>query len=150
MKIPFSAGLLIIATLGAVAAGDAVAGEPREKKCDDRDLRGAYGIQMQGTRPSGPGGPIESVIGVVVRYYDGNGGITQIDNIKGAISGIVPDRFGSGTYHVDEDCSFVTEFQPAPGIFIREAGVIVDHGNEVRTITSAPLPIMVTSVGKKM
>lgn len=125
-------------------------GDGRGKLCSEATLKGDYGGQMQGTRPSSPGGPIETVIGVVVRHFDGKGNLTQVDNIKGSISGIVPDRPGSGTYEVDSDCSGVIRFQPAPGIFIEEYIVIVDHGHEVRSITAVPPPIMVTAVFKKM
>ena len=45
-------------------------------------------------RGPGPGGLTESVIGVVLRTYDGRGNIEQVDNVKGSITGIVPDRQG--------------------------------------------------------
>jgi hypothetical protein len=125
-------------------------GDEPGKRCSETTLIGDYGGQMQGTRPSSPGGPIETVIGVVVRHYDGKGNVTQVDNIKGSISGIVPDRPGRGTYEVNADCSGVIRFSPAPGIFIEERIVIVDQGHEVRSITAAPPPIMVTAVFKKM
>jgi hypothetical protein len=37
----------------------------RGKQCNEATVRGDYGIQIQGTRP-GPGGLIESVIGIVL------------------------------------------------------------------------------------
>ena len=61
--------------------------------CSEATLRGAYGIQIQGTRPAAPPAPagsIESVIGVIVRHYDGNGGFTQVNNEKGSTSGNGP------------------------------------------------------------
>ena len=125
-------------------------GDKPGKPCSVATLKGTYGLQMQGTRPSSPGGPIETVIGVVVRTYDGEGSFTQVDNVKGSMSGIVPDRPGAGTYEVNPDCSGVIHFEPAPGVFIEERIVIVDHGHEVRSITAAPPPIMVTAVFKKM
>ena len=118
--------------------------------CSMATLRGAYGIQMQGTRPSGPGGPMESVIGVVIRVYDGRGQFTQVDNVKGSISGIVPDREGFGTYEVNEDCTGVTHFQPGPGISIEEKLVIVKGGREVLSIVSNPLPVMMSTVQRKI
>ena len=40
--------------------------------CRDATLRGSYGVQMQGTRPvPPPTDGFESVIGVVIRTYDG-------------------------------------------------------------------------------
>ena len=58
------------------------------KRCSQGTLRGDYGIQIQGTRPAPgvPGGPIESVIGVVLRTYDGEGHFSQVSNLKGSIS----------------------------------------------------------------
>jgi hypothetical protein len=120
------------------------------KACSDATLDGTYGIQFQGTRFAPPSGPIEKVIGLVIRHYDGNGIVTQVDNVKGAISGYVPDRIGSGTYHVNDDCSVVVDFQPAPGIFIQERLVIVDKGHELRGITVLPPTLMVTSTQLKM
>jgi hypothetical protein len=75
---------------------------------------------MQGTRPSAPGGPIETVIGVVIRTCDGHGSFTQFDNLKGSISGVVFDRSGSGTYEVAADCTAVVQLQPGSGIQIEE------------------------------
>jgi hypothetical protein len=124
-------------------------GKP-DKPCSVATLKGAYGIQIQGTRPSSPGGPIETVIGVVVRQYDGAGNFTQVDNVKGSISGIVRDRPGAGTYQVNADCSGVITVMPAPGVVLEEQFVIVDNGHEVRSITAAPPPIMVTAVHLKM
>lgn len=113
--------------------------------CTDATIRGTYGVQMQGTIPA-PGGGTQAVVGVAVRTYDGAGSFTQIDNLKGAVTGIVPDRPGSGTYQVNEDCTAVALLQPGPGITIEERMVIVDHGNELRSIASSPPPIMVSAV----
>jgi hypothetical protein len=122
----------------------------RRPGCSEATLRGAYGIQMAGTRPSAPGGPLENVIGVVIRQYDGRGQFTQRDNVKGALSGFAPDREGFGTYEVNEDCTAVTRFEPGPGVIIEERLVIVDDGREVMSIVSTPQPVMVSTVQKKM
>lgn len=119
-------------------------------ECSNRTLRGTYGIQMQGMRPVPGSGGIEAVIGVVIRTYDGRGSFTQIDNVKGATSGIVPDRPGSGTYAVSADCTVTTQFEPGPGVLIEERAIIVEHGHEIRSITVSPQPLMVTSVGKRV
>lgn len=121
---------------------DPPSGRPRG--CSVATLRGAYGIQVQGTRPTAPGGPTESVIGVVLRIYDGAGQFTQIDNIKGSITGISPNRPGFGTYAVNEDCTAVAYFQPGPGISLDEQMVIVDDGAEVLSIVSNPGPVMMS------
>jgi hypothetical protein len=131
-------GFILAAVAAGASASALAAGEPR-RSCSDSLVRGTYCIQMQGTRPSSPGGPIETVIGVVVRNYDGHGGIVQTDNIKGSISGYVPDRYGAGTCRVNDDCTIDMEFHPGPGVTLREKAVIVDHGNELRAITILPV-----------
>lgn len=135
---------------GIGAATQQANGERNQRRCTEVTLRGAWGIQIQGTRPSAPGGPIESVVGVVIRHYDGEGQFTQIDNVKGSISGIVPDREGFGTYQVSADCTAVVSLQPAPGIFIVERLVIVDGGREAHAIVATPLANMVTGVHKRI
>lgn len=140
--------VVVVGVMLSAAQNPAFAHDPKGKKCSNATLRGSYGIQMQGTRPA-PGGT-ETVIGVVVRHYDGEGGVTQVDNIKGSITGIVPDRPGSGTYQVYEDCSAVVDFQPAPGVLIQERLVIVDNGHELRSIAVFPAPLMVTNVQIRM
>ena len=55
------------------------------------------------------------------------GNFTQIDNIHGSVTGWVPNRPGSGTYQVNPDCTFATQFVPGPGApVIEERGVIID------------------------
>ena len=93
---------------------------------------------------------MEQVIGVVTRTYDGAGNFTQIDNVKGAVSGIVFDRPGSGTYVVNADCTGMTLLQPGPGVSIEERMVIIDYGHEVRSITVSPQPLMISTVGKRI
>ena len=90
------------------------------------------------------------MIGVVYRRYDGRGGFTQVDNVKGSITGIVPGRPGSGTYEVNADCTGATLFQPGPGITIEERFVIVEQGREVLSMVVSPLPVMMTTVQRRM
>jgi hypothetical protein len=119
--------------------------------CTNRTLRGAYGIQMQGTNPvPGQPGSFQAVIGVVIRTYDGDGSFTQFDNVKGAVSGIELDRPGFGTYHVNADCTAVTQFEPTPGLLLEERMVIVQQGNEVRSIVANPQPVMISTVQKRV
>ena len=155
----------VVAVLGvAVLAGtrgssarsqSEVAESLSQPECSEATLRGLYGIQIQGTRPApapAPPGTIESVIGVIVRHYDGNGGFTQINNEKGSVSGLGPvDRAGSGTYQVNEDCSGSHQLQiPGVPVVITDRFVIVDHGREVRHFVVSPAPIMVTGVSQRM
>ena len=128
-------------------------GKP-DKPCDARTIRGNYGIQMQGTRPVPPPiGGTESVVGVVLRNYDGDGNFEQLDSIKGSVTGIVPNRPGFGTYEVSADCTGTTSFQPDPNnpnFVIVERFVIVDGGNEIRSIGETPAALMVTSVARRV
>lgn len=147
----FAIGVGIVSALRDADA-DSVQAKTRPEKgfeCSDRMLEGTYGIQMQGTRPVPGGTGLEAVIGVVARTYDGAGNFTQFDNVKGAASGIVPDRPGSGTYQVNADCSGTTLFAPAPGVVIEERFVIVDSGHEIRSITTSPQPLMISATAKR-
>ena len=110
---------------------------------------GDYGIQIQGTRPA-PGGLTESVIGIVLRSYDGQGNFSQVSNVKGSITGTVPDSQGFGTYEVNPDCTGIVRFQPGPGIVIEERLVIVDDGREIRTAVMVPAGVMVTGVHQRV
>jgi len=131
-----------------------LADNPVGGTCSARTIRGDYGIQMQGTRPTPPpNSVIETVAGVVLRNYDGNGNFTQVDNVKGSVTGIVPDRPGAGSYEVYPDCTGVTYFQPDPnnpGLVIKERLVILRSGAEIRGIAETPALLMVTSVAKRI
>ncbi len=141
-------GLVVIAALssGTQNAAAQAAG------CSDGTLRGTYGIQIEGTRavPPAAGGGTESVIGVVIRTYDGQGGFTQVDNVKGSVTGVTPDREGLGTYQVAADCSGVVQLQPAPGLTVTEKVVILEGGAEVWGITTAPTTNMITARQKRI
>ena len=146
-------GLLAIAgTTGWAesADGNQLDRDQRMRGCSVATLRGAYGIRMQGTRPSAPAGPIEDVVGVIWREYDGRGNFRQIDNVKGAISGIVLDRPGFGTYTMNEDCTGTTSFQPGPGATLVESLIVVDGGREVLSVVTSPQPVMVSSVQSRV
>jgi hypothetical protein len=119
------------------------------RACSEATIRGDYGIQIQGTRPA-PGGLTESVVGVVLRHYDGRGNISQVDNVKGSVTGIVPDRQGFGTYEVSSDCTGIARFQPGPGILLEERLVIVDDGREIRSMVLAPAGVMITGVHQRI
>jgi hypothetical protein len=121
----------------------------RGRGCSEATIRGDYGIQIQGTRPA-PGGLTESVIGVVLRTYDGRGSFSQVSNVKGSITGTVPDAQGFGTYEVNRDCGGIVRFQPGPGILIEERLVIVDDGREIRTAVMLPTPVVITGVHQRI
>ena len=153
-----SATAVAAALVAAMAGVQLVGASGQDKDKDDRrdgrhcsvaTIRGDYGIQLQGTRPA-PGGLTESVVGVVLRNYDGRGNISQIDNVKGSITGIVPDRQGFGTYEVNPDCTGIARFEPGQGILIEDRLVIVDDGREIRTMVLAPAGVMVTGVHQRI
>ena len=70
-----SAALMVSGGGSVGTGGGAVAKERGGSRCTEATIRGTYGIQMQGTNPVPPplGGGIQTVIGVVVRTYDGAG-----------------------------------------------------------------------------
>jgi len=144
------------ATVAVVIGGARVMGangqedeRGRGEPCGEATVRGDYGIQIQGTRPA-PGGLTESVVGVVLRTYDGHGNFDQVSNVKGSITGTVPDSPGSGTYEVNPDCTGVIRFQPGPGILIEERLVIVDNGREIRAAVMVPTAVAITSVHQRI
>ena len=145
-----SAGLLLLLVSGIQGSGQRSSADGFE--CADATIRGTYGTQMQGTGPVPPPvGGTQTVIGVVTRTYDGMGNFTQIDNIHGSVTGWVPNRTGSGTYQVNPDCTFATQFVPGPGApVIEERGVIVEHGKELYTVTVAPMPSMVSTHSERI
>jgi hypothetical protein len=147
-----SAGLLLlVAGTQSSRAGSSV-GPGVGFPCTDGTIRGTYGIQMQGTGPVPPPiGGTQTLIGVVRRTYDGMGNFTQIDNIHGSVTGWVPDRPGSGTYQVNPDCTFTTQFVPGPGApVIEERGVIVELGNELHSATVTPTESMVSAHSQRI
>ena len=124
----------------------------RSKQCSEATVRGDYGIQIQGTRPAPgvPGGPIESVIGIVLRTYDGHGNFDQVSNLKGSLSGTNPDSRSFGTYEVNPDCTGIILAQPLPGVLVEERMVIVDSGREIRAAVMAPTAVVITSVHQRI
>jgi hypothetical protein len=136
----------------AVAAGQA------QTVCSNATLRGYYGLQITGTRPApsilsgiqATPGTIEEVAGVVVQVFDGAGGFTQTDNVKGSLSGIKFDRAGAGDYSVNPDCSgtFTVNNPGSPPIVNRF--VISDNGQAFTTVVVSPQAVMVTATGRKM
>jgi hypothetical protein len=146
----------VAALVGTQAGAGSERGEHRfPRGCSEATLRGAYGIQIQGTRfapPPAPAGTIESVLGVIVRHYDGKGAFTQVNNEKGSVSGPGPaDREGFGTYQVNENCSGSHElYIPGVPFPITDRFVIVNHGREVRHFVVSPAPLMITGTSQKM
>ena len=132
----------ILATAFLCAAGLQAAGP-----CNNATIKGDYGILVTGTRPSGPGGPIEDFVVLIHRRYDGNGGFSEVHNVKGAIAGVVLDEPGLGTYQVNADCTgsatvLPTATRPFP---IGERLIVVSDGDEILAMTPTPAPLLSTS-----
>ena len=82
--------------------------------------------------------------------YDGNGGVVQWDNVKNSATGYIPNRYGSGTYKVNDDCTVDIVSHPAPTATIQERAVIVDSGRELRSITVLPPGLFVTAIHQRI
>jgi hypothetical protein len=139
---------LVLAAL-TTAAGNASADPERKRYCSESLVRGTYAIQLSGKQTL-PDGSVQELIGVVIRLYDGNGHVYQWDSIKNSVTGYTPNRYGQGSYHVNDDCTVDIEFNPAPTVTIRERSVIVDEGRELRSITVFPAGLFVTSIQQRI
>jgi hypothetical protein len=148
-SFPFSAAVLVC----CVIAGQALLAQdgPFQTICSNATLQGAYGFTISGMRPTDPGGPVEMIIGTAMTHFDGNGNLTQTDNIHESINGFTtPDRPGTGTYSVNADCTgtMMLNVPGNPPLTLRI--VVVDNGNEVRTVVVDPVTVMVTSNGRRV
>jgi hypothetical protein len=129
-----------------------------DQPCSNETLIGAYGLAIGGTRPAPfvpegkPGyvGQFEQVLGTVIQIFDGKGTFTQVDNVKGTVAGLVPDRPGKGTYTVNPDCSETQIVSPPGQAQIMSKGVIVDGGKEFRQNTVSPDFFAISAIGRKM
>jgi len=141
-----------------VFEGISESAQTADQPCSNETLKGAYGLSIGGTRPAPfipPGKPgyvgqMEQVLGSVVQIFDGKGSFTQVDNVKGSIAGIIPDRPGKGTYMVNPDCSLTQVVSPPGQADITSKGVVVDGGKEFRQNTVSPDLFMISAIGRKM
>jgi hypothetical protein len=133
----------------AASSGAASADGERKRYCSDSLVRGTYGGQISGKQTL-PDGSVQDIIGVVVRFYDGKGGVVQSDNVKNSGTGYTSNRYGQGTYQVNDDCTVDVDFHPAPNFTIRERAVIIDEDRELRSITVLPAGLFVTSVQQRI
>jgi hypothetical protein len=143
---------------GTVFEGISESALTADQPCSNETLMGSYGLSIGGTRPApfvtpggaGFAGQFEQVLGTVIQIFDGKGNFTQVDNVKGTIAGIVPDRPGRGTYTVNPDCSETQVVSPPGQAPITSKGVIVDGGKEFRQNTVSPDAFMISTIGRKM
>jgi hypothetical protein len=151
-------GVVVLAGLGVGVGtgfgdGSRRSDDRRHPECSEATLRGAYGLQFEGTRPVRPPFPpgIESFIGIAIRTYDGEGQFTQLSNVKGSVIGVEEDVESTGTYQVNEDCSGTDTLQPFPNApVITDRLVIVDDGRQVRIAVMTPVAIVNTGVMERI
>jgi hypothetical protein len=135
-----------------VGAVSLAAADGEGRGCSNATLRGHYGIILSGTKPSGPPpAPLEQMIGLSLKYFDGAGGSTQTDNIRGSITGLQrPDSPGTGTYSINEDCTGTGTLVTAGTPPLELRYVIVNKGKEVLVVVTSPSNVMVSGIGKKL
>jgi len=152
---------LTIACLLLTATGLWAQNDIFQTVCSNATLEGDFGFLVTGTRPSGPPpAAAELVVGIALTHFDGNGNLTQTDNIHGSVTGVAaPNRQGTGTYTINADCSGTMNLSSPGSPTLTLAIVVVDDGNEVRaavmnptaTVTGGTPPqVMVTSNGRRV
>jgi hypothetical protein len=138
------AAFAVVTLTGTVAANDDGRG------CNNRTLRGDYGILVSGIRGAGPG-TTEQFVGTALRTYDGNGGFSQVDNSHGQLTGTRRDVPATGTYEVNADCTGTSLiFFPGAPFPVETAFVIVDRGEQVNDAVMAPPPNLVAAVLRRV
>jgi hypothetical protein len=133
MKALFYTGMV---TAAAACLSIGSASLAQAESCSDASLNGKYGQTIAGEFLPGPG-VVWPQNGVAMTDFDGHGGLTQVDYV--VING-VPTGSGfqseTGTYSVNSDCTGTLTFQYSDGTQITLQLVVVDHGNEFRTVVS--------------
>ena len=147
-----SAVVMVSASGSIGTGGRAVAKEQAGPRCTEATIRGTYGIQMQGTNPVPP--PLGGGIQTSSAWWCGPMMATARSIRSTTSRALSPASCltapATEPYQVNDDCSGVTLFQPGPGITLEERMVIVDHGNEIRTIVSSPQAVMISTVQKRI
>ena len=136
-------GVALAPSVPSTVAAQDEAREARGRGCSARTLRGVYGLVGTGTRGLGPG-VIEQFVTISMVTYDGEGTFTAEGVSHGQTTGV---RGGpvDGTYFVNADCTggqttFIPGVPPLEDRF-----VIVDNGQEVRTVVVSPLTTVATA-----
>ena len=143
----------MIATPMMIVCGLLMSGAPARAQsadCSNRTLRGDYGSAVEGVILPAPGVALP-IRGVVMTHYDGEGNFTQVDHI--VFNGIPPAiewTPGTGTYHVNANCTGTAHIVTSTGGFVNLAFVLVKDGKEIHAVVTAPFDgpaRTVTSVG---
>src|SRR5450755_2094383 len=135
-KVFTTAVIVALVSLGALGSARAQSTSPA---CNNKLIRGNFGVTIQGTKLAGPG-PTGPQVGVAVSEYDGKGNFTQIDTVT--IGGVVVADFthtpATGTYTVNPNCTgtFTINFTDGrPTVVVNF--VVVDNGSEIDSVVSA-------------
>jgi hypothetical protein len=142
----------VMAVLGLAVFGR-TADAAANRICSDRTLDGDYGFSVEGIVLPAPGLSF-TLRGVAMTQFDGKGNLTQVDHI--VFNGLPPAEEwtpGTGTYHVNADCTGTMTIETSTGDIVNLRIVVVKSGKEVRTVVTAPFngpPRTVTSVGTRV
>src|SRR5215831_10931181 len=129
---------ILFATL--VLASAYLYAEDGGRTCNNGTLKGDYAFTVSGTRPTGPGSPLEQFLGWALATFNGEGGGTQIGASHGSINGDSIDDSGMFTYSLNPDCSGTATLQLSNNRpLIRLWIVVMDDAKEVRFVVRAPL-----------
>jgi hypothetical protein len=126
-----------------MASAFLAAGQNAIAQCSNRTLHGHYAFTITG-QILAPAPAAGQVTGVAMTDFDGRGNLTQVDHA--VHNGVPPQedwRPGSGTYHVNPDCTgsmTITQMPTIPADASPELLlyiVVGDNGNEIRTVVSS-------------
>jgi len=143
----------VMLVCGLLASAAPAKAQSEDGACSNRTLRGDYGSAVEGLILPTPGVALP-IRGVVMTHYDGDGNFTQVDHI--VFNGLPPTiewSPGTGTYHVNADCTGTAHIAVSTGGFVNLAFVVVRKGKEIHAVVTAPFDgpnRTVTSVGIKV
>jgi len=124
---------------GLLFSGESARADSRsDAACSNRTLSGDYGSAVEGVVLPAPG-VFVPIRGVVITHYDGAGHFTQADHI--VINGVAPTLAwtpGTGTYHINSDCTGTAHISVSTGGFVNLALVVVKQGKQVHAVVTAP------------
>lgn len=108
------------------------------RPCSNRTIRGDYGSAVEGVVLPAPGVSLP-LRGVVMTHNDGQGNFTQVDHI--IVNGEAPPLEwtpGSGTYHINPDCTGTAHIVPSAGGFVNLKLVVVRGGKVIHAVVTPP------------
>jgi len=129
-------GALALLALGSLVLANAQTNSPA---CNNQLIAGNYGFTVQGTKLGGHG-PVGQQVGIALTYFDGLGGLSQIDTVT--IAGTVVADFthtpATGTYTVNPDCTgtFTINFTDGRPPVVTSF-VVVSNGDEIDTVVTS-------------